>query len=123
MMAGSGMVTHSGFLRRWSKHLWDAGFRHVDWIRSLADENGNIHVSKLPKQKIKFQPPFRGPGHSYNPAGRWVTPDEPDPVPFEIPNIAELTTQEKYALAYMLDQQGIKLPEELKRRTAEVEKK
>ncbi|MGZ6053983.1 MAG: phage gene 29 protein family protein, partial [Isosphaeraceae bacterium] len=30
--AGSGVVTHSGFLRGWSKHLWEAGFRHVDWL-------------------------------------------------------------------------------------------
>lgn len=123
MYAGAGMVTHSGFLRGWSRHLWDAGFRHVDWIRRLADKDGNIHVSKLPQQKIKFQAPFRGPGHTYNNAARWVKPTEPEPQTFELPDINKMTTQEKYALAYMLDQQGIKLPEHLKRKGAEVESK
>ena len=47
--AGTGMVTHSGFLRKWSDHLWHCGFAHRDYLAGLADSDGNIHVSQLPK--------------------------------------------------------------------------
>lgn len=109
--AGSGVITNSGFLRRWSKHLWEAGFAHRDYLAKIADADGNIHVSKLPKQQIRFQEAFRGPHHTYNNAARWVKADEPDPKPFNIPNIKEMTDQEKYALAYMLKQDGVVLPD------------
>jgi hypothetical protein len=112
--AGSGVITHIGFLRTWSKHLWEAGFAHRDYLASLADEDGNIHVSKLPEQQIKHQEAFRGPHHQYNNAARWVRDGEPEPEPFVVPNIEQMTIQEKYALAYQLDQMGIKLPEQSK---------
>lgn len=70
--AGIGAVTHPGFLRQWSKHLWECGFRHRDYLEGLADENGNIHVSQLPEQTIELQGAFRGPSHIYNNAARWV---------------------------------------------------
>lgn len=109
--AGSGVITHVGFLRLWSKHLWEAGFRHRDYLESLADENGNIHVSKLPEQEIRFQEPFRGPHHQYNNAARWVRAGEPDPEPIVIPNVKEMTIQEKYAMAYQLKAEGVIIPE------------
>jgi hypothetical protein len=96
--AGAGMVTHPGFLRAWSEHLWQCGFRHVDWLRGLADENGMIHVSKLPKQMVKFQEPIRGPRHGYNNAARWVPVDAVDPEPMYLPDIRELTIQENEAM-------------------------
>ena len=120
-IAGVGAITHPAFLKQWSKHLWQAGFRHTDWIRALADEDGNIHVSKLPEQTIKFQPAFRGPGHNYNNAARWAKMDTPDPEPFKIPNIENMTDQEKYALLYQLDQQGVRMPKRFQRDTAQVE--
>lgn len=120
-IAGVGAITHPAVLRSWSKHLWQIGFRHVDWLRKLADEDGNIHVSKLPKQGLKFQQAFRGPGHAYNNAARWVTPDTPDPEPFQVPNIRQMTDQENYALLYQLDQAGYRLPQQPKRDTAQVE--
>lgn len=92
--AGAGLVTHPGFLRQWSEHLWNCGFAHRDWLAELADEDGNIHVSKLPRQTIKFQPPMRGPRHGYNNAARWVTEDTPDPEPINLPDIRKLTIQE-----------------------------
>lgn len=107
MFAGSGMVTHSGFLRRWSEHLWKAGFRHRDWLESLADTDGNIHTSRLPEQEIRFQEAFRGPHHTYNNAARWVGPDEPDPTPVTIPNIRDLTLQEQHALLYQFANAGM----------------
>lgn len=99
--AGTGMVTHSGFLREWSKHLVAAGFAHTDWIARLADEDGNIHVSKLPKQAIRFQPPFRGPTHTYNPAARWVPVNAPVADPVVLPDIKQMTIQEN---DYMIKQ-------------------
>jgi hypothetical protein len=92
--AGAGVVTHPGFLRSWSEHLFACGFRHVSWLEKLADENGNIHVSKLPKQMLKFQPAMRGPRHGYNNAARWVPVSEPDPVPINLPDIRQLTDEE-----------------------------
>jgi hypothetical protein len=109
--AGSGVITHSGFLRTWSKHLWEAGFAHRDYLASLADEAGNIHVSKLPEQQIKFQEAFRGPHHAYNNAARWVRADEPDPEPVIIPDIRKMTQQEAWGLAYQLKQQGFVIPD------------
>lgn len=109
--AGSGVVTHSGFLRKWSRHLWEAGFRHRDYLAKLADENGNISISKLPEQQIRFQEAFRGPQHTYNNAARWVKADEPEPEVFSIPDPRQMTVQEKYALAYMLKQEGVVIPD------------
>lgn len=120
-IAGVGAITHPAFLKGWSKHLWEAGFRHVDWLRKLANEDGFIHVDQLPEQTIKFQPAFRGPGHTYNNAARWVAHDTPDPEPFRIPNVAQMTDQEKYALLYQLDAQGVRMPNIPKRDTASVE--
>lgn len=104
--AGSGVVTHVGFLRTWSKHLWECGFAHRDYLSSLADDDGNIHVSKLPAQQKRFQQPFRGPHHSFNNAARWVKADEPEPRPEVIPDLSQMTQQENWALAYQLKQLG-----------------
>jgi len=120
MIAGTGMVTLSGYLRGWSKHLWEVGCVHRDYLVSLADENGYIHVSQLPEQQIKFQEPFRGPHHQYNNAARWVRADEPDPEPVVIPNIQDLTLQERYVLAMQLKVDGVEIKEPPKPPTAEV---
>jgi hypothetical protein len=98
MIAGVGAITHPGYLAGWSEHLWKCGFRHVDSLRELADEDGNIHVSQLPEQVIKFQKPFRGDHSHYNPAARWVGVDEADPEPVRIPDIKKLTQQENEAM-------------------------
>lgn len=98
VFSGAGMVTHPGFLRQWSEHLWGCGFAHRDYLERLADEDGNIHVSKLPKQRLKFQPAMRGPRHGYNNAARWVSTDTPDPEPLHLPDIRQLTIQENEAM-------------------------
>lgn len=97
-LAGIGAVTNSGFLRMWSKHLWKCGFRHRDWLEGLADENGNIHVSKLPPQQIKLQKAFRGPRHQYNNAARWVDSNTAEPAPMKIPDVRRFTDQERKAV-------------------------
>ena len=96
--AGIGAITHPGFLTQWSEHLYQAGFRHVDAIAQLADENGMIHVSQLPAQQIKWQPAPRGPRNVWNPAARWVPMNAPDPEPMRIPDINKLTDPEREAL-------------------------
>lgn len=106
-LAGTGMVTHPGFLREWSKHLWECGFRHTDYLASLADEDGNIHVSQLPKQTIKFQQAMRGPSHIYNNAARWVGKDTPDPKPMRLQDVTKLTIQEQHVMAKQLIDNGI----------------
>ena len=75
--------------------------RFAEHLASLADENGMIHVSKLPKQRIKFQQPMRGPRNGYNNAARWVPVGTPEPEPMHLPHINDLTIQENQA---MLDQ-------------------
>lgn len=120
LFAGTGVVTHSGFLRTWSKHLWECGFAHRDYLASMADADGNIHVSKLPAQQIEFREAFRGPQHQYNNAARWAKAGEPDPKPVFIPNIKEMTIQEQYALAYQLKAEGVVIPDPPKPIQAEV---
>lgn len=105
--AGVGMITHSGFLRKWSEHLWNCGFRHTDWIAGLADEDGNIHVSKLPEQSIRFQPAIRGPRHQYNAAGHWVSKHTKEPEPINLPDIRQLTIQEREALLTQFYDEGL----------------
>ncbi len=109
--AGAGVVTHPGFLRSWSEHLWNCGFRHTDWLRSLADEDGNIHVSKLPRQTIKMQEAIRGPRHSFNNATRWVSVETPDPPVINLPDIRELTIQENEVMLDQYRQAGM-IPQE-----------
>jgi hypothetical protein len=120
MLAGSGLLTHSSFLRLWSKHLWESGCAHRDYLESLADEEGNIHVSQLPEQKIRFQEAFRGPHHQYNPAARWVRANEPDPEPVEVPNIRDMTIQEQYVMAAQLKAAGVEIPDPPEAPKAEV---
>ncbi|QGJ89728.1 hypothetical protein SEA_SUPERCHUNK_28 [Mycobacterium phage Superchunk] len=106
MIAGVGAITHPGYLADWSEHLWKCGFRHVDALRELADEDGNIHVSQLPEQAIKFQPAFRGQRHDMNNAARWVQMDAKDPEPVRIPNIRQLTDQENRAMLSQYERDG-----------------
>ena len=107
MIAGVGAITHPGYLAGWSEHLWKCGFAHRDYLEGLADENGNIHVSQLPKQVVKFQQPFRGQRHAMNNAARWVGVDEPDPEPVRIPNIRQLTQQENEAMLRQYREAGM----------------
>jgi len=105
--AGIGAVTHPGFLEQWSEHLFQCGFRHVDYLRTLADEDGNIPVDRLPKQQIKWQPPMRGPRNVWNPAARWVPAAAPEPPPMRIPDIRALTDPERDALLAQFREEGL----------------
>lgn len=121
-LAGAGVVTHPGFLSLWSEHLWSCGFAHRDYLASLADEDGNIHVSKLPRQTVKFQQPVRGPRHAYNGAARWVSVDTADPEPINLPDIRHLTIQENEVMLEQYRQAGMIPRPPAEPSTAEVER-
>ncbi|KRD08565.1 hypothetical protein ASE48_08330 [Mycobacterium sp. Root265] len=106
MVAGVGAITHPGYLADWSEHLWKCGFSHRDYLAALADEDGNIHISQLPEQVIKFQPAFRGQRHDMNNAARWVGSDEEAPPPVRIPNIKQMTDQERQAMLQQFRESG-----------------
>ena len=94
---GTGAITAPHILKSIAKHLWDTGTCHRDYLEALADENGNIHVSKLPKQTKKFVPPMRGPRHGFNNASRWVGMNERTPKPMVVQDPRMLTAQEREA--------------------------
>lgn len=105
--AGIGAVTHPGFLRQWSKHLWECGFRHRDYLEELADDNGIIRVDQLPKQHIELQGAFRGPSHIYNNAARWVPVGAAQPPPTRLPDVRQMTDQEKHVMLRQFEQEGL----------------
>ncbi|AGK87507.1 minor tail protein [Mycobacterium phage HINdeR] len=107
MFGGSGTVTNSGFLRKWSEHLWKLGFRHTSWLRGLADENGNIHISQLPKQQLKFQEAFKGPRHQYNNAACWVPIEAKPAAPTQIQDLSKVTLLEQQIYAEQLRRLGV----------------
>ncbi|AVR76611.1 hypothetical protein SEA_COOG_25 [Mycobacterium phage Coog] len=106
-IAGFGAITNPLFLKAWSKHLWECGFAHRDYLVSLADEDGNINISQLPEQIKKFQLPFRGERHAYNNASRWVTPDTPEPTKPVIQDVRKLALNEQEAVKQMLIETGV----------------
>lgn len=118
--AGVGAVTHPGFLRTWSKHLVEAGAVHVDYLRTLADANGNINVSQLPRQTKKWQPAFRGQRHGFNNAARWVSVGAPAPQPYRLQDVSKLTQQEQQAMVRQLIQTGAIKTEKPPEHSAEV---
>lgn len=107
MIAGIGAVTHPGVLRAWSKHLWETANVSRDYLLSLADENGYIHISQLPEPTKKLQLPIRGPYDTYNNAAQWVSTDRPDPKPFVVQDVRKMTIQEQHAVRDMLIETGV----------------
>jgi hypothetical protein len=95
--AGVGAVTNVAVLQSWAKHLWEVGVVHRDYLELLADEDGYIHVSQLPRQAKRLAPPVRGPRHGFNNASRWVEMSAPDPEPVVIQDPRLLTAQEREA--------------------------
>lgn len=94
-----------------SKHYVECGFVHVDHVRSMADENGMVHVDQLPKQTKKFQRPYRGQQHLLNGAGGWVSMDTEDPDPVVIQDPASMTSQEREAVVERLRYRGYRIDE------------
>ena len=107
VVAGTGAVTNEGILRMWAKHLWDVGVAHRDYLETLADENGFIHVSQLPRQTKKFIPPMRGPRHGFNNASRWVEMSAREAPPPVIQDPRLLTAQEREAQLSVYEELGL----------------
>jgi len=104
-----------------SKHLWSLGFRHVDWLRGLANEEGFIHVDDLPEQQFKLQMPHRGPQSSLNAMAIWVPMSADTPDPIVLPDVNKMTHEERAVLTEELKKYGyIKEPERYLGQTAEV---
>jgi hypothetical protein len=112
MIAGVGGITHPQFLTQWSEHLFNCGFFHRDYIASLADDNGLIHVDQLPRQVVQFEPAMRGPRHAYNNAARWVAEGTPPPEPIHLPDVNELTADEQAAMIEQFVNAGLIGPQD-----------
>lgn len=110
---GGGMMVDPRMYKKWSKHFVRGGAVHVDYLRSLANEDGYIHVDQLPKQEIERHPPSRGPDHWLNPVGKWVpvgTPREPETT---APDMEALTSPEQAAVLEQMVAMGKFTPEEV----------
>jgi hypothetical protein len=106
MLGGVGAIMHPSYLTQWSQHLSDCGFVHASFLEAKAVD-GKIDVSSLPKQKIKFQEAKRGPHHTYNNGSHWVPVDKPDNEPVRVPNVQNMTIQERHALIAQLEHLGM----------------
>lgn len=96
---GAPMITHPSVYRQWSKHFTEGlGFVHGPWLAAQADENGYIHVSQIPGQKLRYQEPHRGPRHDFNASGGWVETSTEDPKPIVLPDVNAMTNEEKAAM-------------------------
>lgn len=71
-----------------------------DFSKHLA-ECGFVHDPS--RQQKKFRRPHRGQQTHFNGAGSWVGMDEPDPVPFVVQDLEELTPAEFEAYAKQVD--------------------
>ncbi|MFB7719330.1 DUF2744 domain-containing protein [Nocardia sp. NPDC056100] len=85
----SPLLVHPDVLRKWSKHLWDLGFRHYP-----------EHQSK------EYHPPARGVTHWLNGAGQWADKGTPRPPETTAPDVAQLTTDERAHLVEQLRESG-----------------
>lgn len=71
--------------RRWSRHLWDCGFRHHPEL-----------------QNIKYIPPAAGTNWVVGAAGEWVDINTPLPPERTAPDISHLSDAEKLVLLAQL---------------------
>jgi len=86
----SPMLLSPKILRKWSKHLWDAGLRH--------------HPEE---QTHEYHPPARGPGHWLNGAGRWVEKGTVERAArITAPDITVFTPEERANLVSQLHAHG-----------------
>lgn len=118
-VAGQTFTPSDDLLEDWSQRLDDAALVDADQLRTLANEDGFIHVDQLPKPKIKLLKPNRGPDHTLNGATGWVDVDEPDPDPVIIPDVGEYTRHEQEIIAEQLRYHGVIPTEEPKVETAQ----
>ncbi|QWS68139.1 hypothetical protein SEA_VANLEE_21 [Gordonia phage VanLee] len=110
---GGGLMTHPETYYNWSEHCIKAGAVHVDYIRSLANDDGFIHVSQLPHQEIERHPPTRGEDHWLNPTGKWVPVGTPREKRETVVDIDGYTAPEQAAVLEQYALAGKFTPEEV----------
>lgn len=76
-------------LGKWSKHLWDLGFRHYP-----------------EDQKREYQPPARGGDHWLNATGKWVKKGTPMPARATAPDMSKSTPDERADVVRQLIESG-----------------
>lgn len=104
-----------------ARHIELLSFRSYDDLVAMADENGMVRVSALPKPKIRQEPPPAGPAEWVNP-GPWVPVDAPRgaAVPREV-NLNNLTDEQAEAMRVEAEavQEALERREAIRRRLQE----
>lgn len=92
----------------WSEHMSKAGFVHINQVaRALSGEdNAELVLSRLPGQRIQYQPPVRGQQHSMNTSGKWVGMDQEIHEPL-VPDSARMTSAEKAKMIEEFREEGL----------------
>ncbi|WP_019932352.1 DUF2744 domain-containing protein [Nocardia sp. BMG111209] len=85
----SPLLVHPHTLGEWSKHLWDLGFRHA------PDD-----------QAKEYHPPARGHRHWLNGSGQWLPQGAPRATLPGLPDVTELTADERAHLVRQLRDSG-----------------
>ncbi len=91
----------------WSQRLDDAGYRHVDQIRALANEDGFIHVDQLPPAAQALPAAVPRPTALPQPRGGLVRHGRAGPGAFTIPDPAAHTPHEQAAMAERMYYTGV----------------
>lgn len=94
-------------LEEWSERLDEIGYVHGPTLAALADENGMIHVSQIPEQKIKLLPPYRGQQHALNGTAAWVPMDTEEIEPVMIPDPAKFAVHEQAVMLERMRYSGV----------------
>lgn len=76
-------------LGKWSKHLWELGFRHFPEY-----------------QLLEYHPAARGGEHWLGQAGNWVAAGTPMPPELTVPSVTDLTPAERQVLVRQLQDSG-----------------
>ncbi|WP_225725453.1 MULTISPECIES: DUF2744 domain-containing protein [unclassified Nocardia] len=99
------LTVHPDVLRKWSKHLWELGFRHYPEL-----------------QTKEYHPPAGGVGQWLNGPGQWLPKGTPKAAHSTAPNMADLTAHERARIIEQLRANGdlahLVNPAELSRGTA-----
>lgn len=83
------MLVPQQVLGKWSKHLWDLGFRH--------------HPQE---QMLEYHPAVPGSEHWISQAGNWVPVGTPRPPEVTVGSVADLSIDERRELVRQLQESG-----------------
>lgn len=83
------MLVPQQVLGKWSKHLWDLGFRHNPEL-----------------QELEYHPATPGSEHWLTQSGTWVPIGTPMPAEVTAPSVHDMTMDERRDLVRQLQQSG-----------------